>query len=1612
MPPSCAIDGKLDGIGRTGWIFSTRPICVDRGHGDNWVRRNMMTRRIGGSLWVLCLWLACQALVAHGQGFQSRYSPTDGMLLPAPREIEFLLEEARDAIKRSQWSEATLALGVLLGIDDGPNSNESGEDYFLFADNDRLVTQGSVMQSAHGLLASLPEEGQRVVELRYGVRAAQLLEEAIERLDWNQIQDIASRYGFTIAGQDATLIVAERAFGDGRPRQAAARLERLMRLDQARERLGPQLGILAIAAYQAAGMSNQAREVLANTRQEFPTTTLEWRGAKIGWNDRTSNEAILQSLSKEPAVEVPRLVKRPAYPGGNAMRNANTPAGLPLPILRWHVELHESLQHKDNLDRVMKKQLAERKSVLIPTRYPISVDSWIMTPTYDQRILAIDTKTGRIGWPCVFSGMPLGFSLDRFASRDGFSLGLPAPDYLVRRVWGDTAVGQIASDGERLFSLSELPAIDVAESFAQGPNARLVRNLGMKSFNVLQAWSIKDQGKLLWECGGPTGGTSSELAGALFLGSPLPRDGELLSLVELNGEIFLVALSGVDGSLKWRQPIAANQGTTISLDPQRRSYGASPAVDGSIVVCPTLSGYMVAYDMAARELLWQFRYPLNPNLNPAASFNFIGGMDARESNPTIPRSVETSVLLHQGVAVFAPPNGNAVYGVSMTDGTELWQIGYDEPSLLRYVGGIWDNTAIIVQSTSVLGVDLRTGEAKWPAIPFPNGGQVVGRSARHGSKVYIPTSNNDILQIDVEKGAIDGAVQVEKPLGNLIVVEDRLVSASPFQLDCYSIRDVFQQRMLDELQRDGQTVRSLIQQGELAIAAGDIDVALDALEKAQASAPEDPDVRLLLVKVGTMALRKDFDLYVDRVQRYQELTLDLDLPSYLRMLIHGLEKQERWEEVMVKLLELSDTRLNRRIDQMSDGQDIDMNPQWVVQEDRWIATRVARCAEKIGPEGWTRLAPLLASRVDPEQNKDRGALRLRLEHLQSLRQSDPLRLVSAAWFLRSSPIEAERVLQFRIQQDDTLPPKRKEMLAEVYLRADRSFTALRSVDGDVPKVLEILQRIKADARPYPARNEVDPRQVARFAELASSMKQRHEWPTGSVEVTEDFMQNNGLPQFDVMSDASSLCPVAESIGDALENWQVYYNASGFQFINNVTGEQFQQLVDAGSLDRSTVPNIYTIDSLVLIELKNQLVAIDTLQAYNSQQDGKLWRNAFGDDTAEIERGRGRNNVIERNVWGLPIQRRSFRVAAVSRSGVVILNNDDLSCLDLYTGNRVWSVSGFRNANFVRKENQLIAYQPMTGNAVHLDLRDGMILKTVDAQQKGWLPMVTVGNRWLFSPERSPSGDRESEMKLRLVEPDTCEVLLSRDFSPDTRLTVVGDSGVAALKADGELVYWNIGLATENVYNVDVEGKFSLISAQVFGDTALILPYAGSMELEKILVSPSPRSDPSVAACAGRMFAISVEDGRPVWARSQRVKHYMFPLSQSRVSPAAIFVRRLSLTKVRGQNLDFTSIAIVDVKTGRLLYQRDDLPAIRGEAFRQKLLPAENSMVINYLGNMLTAHWTNEEAGLAPLDLMQEIGELDPDDFRGRIEARLDSEVQQETPQPSKPRIVPEDREIK
>ena len=1555
---------------------------------------------------ILMLCLLCpQGLAQRAMRNRPNEMVFGGNLMFAPREVQVLIAEAKTNIEKEQWSEATLTLGILLGLEEARQDDLTGIDFFLFEldPSDTVkIPKRSVYQNVFELIESLPLEATKFIDLRYGVRASQLLEKAISDSDWAAITKVAGQFSFTTAGQDACIILGEHWLRNGDPRRASRFLSMAFRQKSAVTRLGAELGVLTAAAYQSAGMQADAKRCIESTQKQFSKVTMNWKGASLAWDSRSVSADILKGIGSGGGRPVDRIVKQPYYFGGNPSWNADTNAGVPLPILRWHMELHESKQHKENLARTLVEKLSDQKSTFIPSRYPISVGEWIITTTYDQRIIAIDAQTGRLGWECFFSGMPLGFSMERFPSRDSHSLNLAAPDYLTKRVWGETAVGMVSSDGQRIFGVSELPAIDIAESFAVGQNARVTKPQGFRNFNVMQCWSIREEGKLKWEVGGQKSLGEPKLAGTLFLGAPLPYDNELLVMGELNSDVYLIAIAPETGKLIWRQPMSTNM-SSIALDQMRRSIGVVPSADGAIIVCPTFSGYLVAFDAVSHALLWSFKYRVKDTPGSSNQFALFGPGEPGEFAPLQGRSADVSVLIDDGVVLFAPSDGEGVYAISVDTGDVLWQT---EPSLdeigkqrkqpkldqVRYVGGVWNGIVPIACQSSLLGMDLKTGLQKWPPISIPNNAQVVGRGVRKGGSYFLPTSGREILQIDLQKGTVVESVQVEQPLGNLVATGDRLISASPFQLDCYSVREAFQSALKEELQRNSISKSGLTRQAELALAKGDYDSALNYLEQAKKLGPKDAETLMLLNKVGIAALTHDFDKYVDRVRLAEDLAFDRERSPYLRMLIHGLEKQGRYQDAILKLFELSELRMAQRLDQLSGSDFVSQSQQLMVQEDRWISSQIRKCYEKLSPSQIKELGPTIDLRLVAISKLLANVGRLRLEHMEAIPATEPMRVASARKLVEQRDLlQAERLLLSDGLLDSADPKsepalRRRALLAEIYTGKRRYELALGYLDGDETRLAAIRNSLK----------EFTASEVNVLPITKRGPKPLADWPKGPIQVT--VRQVNDASLSGTNLEPITRCRWKTRIGQALDGWSVDCSKDTWMFSNAHDREEFRCYIPVGIQDKNSFPMVHSVDSIAFIELNRQILAINTLVTSNSNQDSLLWRESFDVDTPESELGRGKSGSLSN--WGLPTARDAFRVISVSRSGIIVLNEDKVMCLDLTTGNKLWTSLGFKNCHFAAHNELLLVFQPKDQTIIQLDSRDGSRFKETKLQADDLRSVASLGKFFLME---SISQDSKG---LRLIDGINGHTVFNKKFSDDTCVALDRESGLIALQPTGDLAYWNILDEKEFEMQVEVEGFFKSISTQRFGDTILILPHAPSIIVDNIQVAPD--NDPAFAPVAGRLIAISAKDGKSLWTQNNHVRRFYFPIVQDRNSPAAIFVRRLTLAKVtdpsgNAVSVDRLSVAIVDIRDGQVLFAQDDLPAIRSLGFTQQVESNQDLVSLNYLGTNVEMRWgiPNKIGEVDVTKPVYDFGDIDFKDFKRAIEIKL-RQPQVKDPQSSIP----------
>ena len=314
--------------------------------------------------------------------------------------------------------------------------------------------------------------------------------------------------------------------------------------------------------------------------------------------------------------------------------------------------------------------------------------------------------------------------------------------------------GQLSSDGQRVYLL------DDAALKLGGANRTPVQNYR------LVALDLRQEGRLSWAVGGANGEDEPKLAGAEFLGSPVPDGPQLYVLAEIRDEIRLCQLQASSGRLAWSQ-VVARPTLHVFFDSLRRSAGVAPSVAEGLVVCPTLTGAVVAVDAATHSLVWGFPYHWSK-----VRRNHVSATLAALSMP------EMTVTISGRRVVVTPPDSDQLYCLDLFTGEELWSCNC---SAMGYLGCVHDGRAVLVGPHEVTALRISDRKPAWcPAsLQIPSDGVSHGRGLYAGHYYYLPTSGKQLLAINLDDGRLTATIKTDHVLGSLVGVRNCLISQSP-----------------------------------------------------------------------------------------------------------------------------------------------------------------------------------------------------------------------------------------------------------------------------------------------------------------------------------------------------------------------------------------------------------------------------------------------------------------------------------------------------------------------------------------------------------------------------------------------------------------------------------------------------------------------------------------------------------------------------------------------------------------------------------------------------------------------------------------------------------------
>lgn len=496
----------------------------------------------------------------------------------------------------------------------------------------------------------------------------------------------------------------------------------------------------------------------------------------------------IQNLSSQPSAAAWLEHIGWLQTGGISSQNPQTQAGLPfLDLIWWHPSLGAPMLESElaQLSRLVR----QADETYIPAPQPLLVQNILISRGIGETT-AIDTRTGKRLWNVFeqeYQTYP-GIQQYHMPSFRRILAAAPTSHRFALRTffWHDRIVHQMSSDGNRVFLVEGLNPLPEA-SFPAWNRARRNITIGKKSVedprhrpgNTLVARDVKT-GRILWQVGKhpyaqkmldqlaeefeqyqqerqrerqakkkaddsndnaeqrdknaarqdkPISELFSDeelfLSETWFLGAPLLLQGRLYVIGENASVLRLIVLDAKTGKMLAQQPLSQVQ-TAFEADWLRRYYGLMPSASGGIVVCPTSTGLVFAFDAATLSPLWCFSYftPSDESVEQQNRFanNRFFQFQKSGDNEEFRRMFEKSawqvpcIMIDDNRVLIAPHDTPALYCLDLISGELLWKNEHFDRNNALFVACIWKNTAFVLTPFSLAAYSMEDGRPVWVGV--------------------------------------------------------------------------------------------------------------------------------------------------------------------------------------------------------------------------------------------------------------------------------------------------------------------------------------------------------------------------------------------------------------------------------------------------------------------------------------------------------------------------------------------------------------------------------------------------------------------------------------------------------------------------------------------------------------------------------------------------------------------------------------------------------------------------------------------------------------------------------------------------------------------------------
>ncbi len=1476
----------------------------------------------------------------------------DGVFLPPDRTAKRRLETAQQLLEERRFGEGVRLLGSLL---------ENAEDFFFKPNPDQPVYR-SLKAEAGRLIGQLPAEGRQSYELQFGARAQQMLKQATATGSLAEIAEVSRRFFFTEAGQDATFLLARHHLDHHRPLAAALSLERLRETPSARARLDPVLSLMLAASWLRSGEPDKAKETLVRLKRAHSDSEVLLAGkpVKLFTHD---NQALawMEEHVGTPHVERASETEQWTLYRGDESRNAFSSGGQPLLNVRWRQRTADDSAVEKFIGKV-RRDLLNQEVVALPSLHPLAVGDVIIMRTAFA-LQAVDFQNGKLIWKYPATDD----SLEQFLKAGTAQQPVQGTQQLFagldQRMWDDATYGTLSSDGSQVYYIEDLglAGLNYNSRMTVMPNGHRNYSPNSRGTNRLAARELRTQGKLKWEVGGLTGEDEPKLAGAFFLGPPLPLLGHLYALAEMKGqEIRLVVLSASTGALEWSQQLAVVEQSVVA-DGFRRNAGAAPSFADGVLVCPTAAGAIVAIDLTTRSLLWGYQYP-RAQQYPSDRFNavrptfYVAG-DRRANE----RWFDGSVTISDGRVLVTPLEADMMYCLNLADGKELWKQSRG-PGL--YVACVHHGNIVFVGRNSVTALRLADGDKAWADLELPPGSMPSGRGFASGDYYYLPLSSAEVAKVNLASGRIEQRSRSRSGSipGNMVCYRGSIISQGVDYVDAYYQLDSLKEQIAKTLADHPDDPRALAGLGEVKLDQGALAEAVDLFRRSYRLKNED-STRQQLVDSLLESLRVDFAANRGSLDELDGL---IEQPqhrlTFLRLKALGLQAAGDVTPAFETYMKLVDEHSPLALDTI-DGQ-------VTVRRDRWVRAQLGLLREAANAEQREHIDAVVSTRMQTAlaaKNADalRGFLGLFGAHPLAETVRDALvTMLSNDDLLERNLLMRPRERSGDLAQSAATTARMAQMLREAG-RVDLAVVYYRQLAGRLAKVPcqdgKTGEQLVAD---LPAEDPV-----------RKGLATLRPWPAGKVVAKEDKAPPRAGSQPRVARPID--LEVAGNGGPFFDDVTVSYDAQqqALSAHDGLGGKRFRLALNEQGTRRFLTRNGYNAlllnhvnadGGLLVVSLGNQLIAIDALAAGEGAANRILWTQDLNDQVAVFSASQGIGPRMVNLPWGGSrtvsedsAGRRQGGGVLVTAEGIYFQRLHDLYCLDPLSGKTLWTRKNVGLGNDLFGDEELLFVAP-TGDG------ETLVLRAATGELLGTRRIATFNKRMATLGRLVLSWDVQgANQVMQMRNPWLEQVVWSQKFEAGSKATVLAAEAVGVVQPNGDFLL--LALA---------DGK-QLIADHLEPESSLMNIYLLKFRDGYLLVTNGPpRNEPNVSVQAvpnvansplitGRIYAFDAASGKRLWPAPAVVAQQSLLLSQPRELPVLVMARQMHRSGPLNQREPKLSVLCLDKRTGRVVYQNEQLPGSAITNFELNGDPTAGTVTVSIGSRQIALALTDEPLDAQP-----------------------------------------------